>query len=119
MAPSSHSDSESESATSSQHLPGFPESLSPAAVTRVSAAFLSCRDALRSLPTGRDESRREAIGALCNIVRQESLPPERFLVHFKRVLDEIEGFEAISGETTETPRSRLITLAIECYFQSP
>ena len=119
MAPRSHSDSESESATAAPHLPGIPESRSPTAVTRFSEALLSCRSALSRGPlSDPQESCREAIGALCTIAREENVAPERLLVHLKSVLDDIEGFQSLPGETAATPRSRIITLAIESYFKS-
>jgi hypothetical protein len=118
MAPSSNSDSESESATAGQNLPGIDERVSPAAATGFSEALLSCRDALRRRPlTDPHERWQEAVGVLCNAARREGVSPERFLVHFKRVLDDVEEFQAIPGETAETPRSRIITLAIEWYFK--
>ena len=107
MAGSSRPESESTTA-----------SVSPAAVARLSEALLSWREALESCPATDAEKWRGAIGVLCNVARQERFPPERFLVHFKRVLDDVDGLQSIPGEGSQTLRSRLITLAIECYFES-
>jgi len=118
MARRSFSDSESESPKAREDLPRSVESLAPAAVARFDEALESCRVALRrpSLTDPR-ESWREAIGVLCTVAREEGVSPESLLVHFKRVLDDIEGFQAILGENSATPRSRVITLAIQGYFK--
>ena len=119
MARRSFSDSESESPKARPQLPGSAESLSPAAFARFDEALESCRVTLRrpSLTDPR-ESWHEAIAVLCSVARTEGVSPESFLVHFKGVLDDIEGFQAVLGETSETSRSRIITLAIKCYFGS-
>ena len=118
MARRFFSDSLSESSKARSQLPGSAESLSPAAVARFGEALESCRDRLsrRSL-TDPPESWQEAIGVLCTVAREEGVSPESFLVHFKRVLDDIDGLQAIPGKTSETCRSRVITLAIQGYFK--
>lgn len=83
-------------------------------------ALTACRDVLQQdVNAGADlESMREPLRLLSTCARRDRVPPERVLVVVKKLLHDLDAYEALPPQERDALRGRLIQMVIAAYYST-